>query len=320
MIHVEHLHKSFGNVHAVAGVSFDVAKGEVMGLLGPNGAGKTTTMRIIAGYLAADKGAVTVQGIPVATGKKDVRTFIGYLPEHAPLYADLEATEHLQYVARLRGMAKGGIKTRIHEMVDMCGLGAVVGRSVGKLSKGYRQRVGLATAMIHHPPILILDEPTSGLDPNQIVEIRHLIKEIGCERTVVLSTHILQEVEATCSRAVIISDGSLVGHGTLDELAHRVRGDAIYTAIVRAPKHLLEHALEGLSGLDVRSTFDEGERVKLILQGDARRDHSEDIFNWAVKNKWSLVELKRETASLEEVFKELTKEKNGCQMPDTRCQ
>lgn len=309
MIHVEHLHKSFGNVHAVAGVSFDVIKGEVMGLLGPNGAGKTTTMRIIAGYLAADKGAVTVNGVPVAAGEEDVRKFIGYLPEHAPLYVDLEVIEHLQYVARLRGMAKGDIKQRIHEMVDLCGLSAVVGRPVGKLSKGYRQRVGLAIAMIHHPPVLILDEPTSGLDPNQIVEIRNLIKEIGCERTVMLSTHILQEVEATCSRAVIISDGSLVGHGTLDELAQRARGDAIYTAVVRAAKSDIENALPSLSGLEMRNTFDEGERTKLVLQGAAGQDHSEDIFNWVVANRWSLAELKRETASLEDVFKELTRER-----------
>lgn len=309
MIRVEHLRKSFGSVHAVAGVSFDVAKGEVVGLLGPNGAGKTTTMRIITGYLPADGGSVTVNGVPVAQGKQDVRQFIGYLPEHAPLYADLEVTEFLHYIAKLRRVAKNDIKTRIHEMIDKCGLGSVVGRPVGKLSKGFCQRVGLAAAMIHHPPILILDEPTSGLDPNQISEIRNLIREIGRERTVVLSTHILQEVEATCSRALIISSGFLVGHGTLDELSHHARGDAIYTAVVRAARGDIENALPGLSGLEMRNALDEGERTKLILQGAAGRDHSEDIFNWVVANRWSLAELKRETASLEDVFKELTKEK-----------
>ena len=309
MIHVEHLHKFFGGVHAVAGVSFDVTKGEVVGLLGPNGAGKTTTMRIITGYLSADGGAVAVNGVPVVHGKQDVRQFIGYLPEHAPLYADLEVTELLHYVARLRGVAKKDLRARIAEMIDTCSLGAVVGRTVGKLSKGFRQRVGLAAAMIHHPPILILDEPTSGLDPNQISEIRNLIREIGRERTVVLSTHILQEVEATCSRALIISSGSLVGHGTLDELAQHARGDAIYTAIVRAAKNDIENALTSLSGLEMRSTFDEGERTKLVLQGAAGQDHSEDIFNWVVANRWSLAELKRETASLEDVFRELTTEK-----------
>ena len=318
MIQVEHLHKSFGSVRAVAGVSFDVAKGEVVGLLGPNGAGKTTTMRIITGYLRADDGAVTVNGAAVGNGEKDVREFIGYLPEHAPLYTDLEVVEFLHYIARLRSVAKYEIKTRIHEMIDTCGLGNVVGRPVGKLSKGYRQRVGLAAAMIHHPPILVLDEPTSGLDPNQISEIRNLIREIGRERTVVLSTHILQEVEATCSRALIISSGSLVGHGTLDELAHHAQGDAIYTAVVRAGKGELQSALSSLGGLEMRNTFEEGDRTKLVLQGTDGHDRSEDIFNWVVANKWTLAELKRETASLEDVFKELTKENADarCRMQD----
>jgi len=306
MIHVEHLHKSFGGVHAVANVSFDVTKGEVVGLLGPNGAGKTTTMRIMAGYLKSDSGTVNINGISVEGGKKDARGFIGYLPEHAPLYSDLEVTDFLNYVAKLRGITRSDIRKRIHEMVDTCGLGAVVGRTVGKLSKGYRQRVGLAAAMIHHPPILILDEPTSGLDPNQISEIRDLIREIGRERTVVLSTHILQEVEATCSRALIISSGSLVGHGTLDELVHHAGGDAIYTAVVKAAKRDVENALPNLADLEMRDLFYEGDRARLILQGTSDRDDSEDIFKWVVANKWLLAELKRETASLEDVFKELT--------------
>jgi len=306
MIRVQHLHKSFGGVHAVAGISFDVTKGEVVGLLGPNGAGKTTTMRIITGYLKSDSGTVTVNGVSIEDGKKDAREFIGYLPEHAPLYSDLEVTDFLTYVAKLRGIPKGEIKKRISEMIDTCGLGDVVGRSLGKLSKGYRQRVGLAAAMIHHPPILILDEPTSGLDPNQISEIRSLIREIGRERTVILSTHILKEVEATCSRALIISDGSLVGHGTLDELVHRARGDAIYTAVVKATRCDVESALPNLVGLEMHSSFDEGDRTKLVLHGAPGRDDSENIFNWVVANRWSLAELKRETASLEDVFKELT--------------
>jgi len=307
MIHVEHLHKSFGSVHAVAGISFEVAKGEVVGLLGPNGAGKTTTMRLIAGYLKSDSGTVTVNGVSVKDGKKDAREFVGYLPEHAPLYSDMEVTAFLNYIAKLRRVAKNDIKARIHEMIDTCGLGGVVGRTVGKLSKGYRQRVGLAAAMIHHPPVLILDEPTSGLDPNQISEIRSLIREIGRKRTVVLSTHILKEVEAACSRALIISNGSLVGHGTLDELAHHATGDAIYTAVLRAARRDVESALYSLAELEMRSSIDEGDCTKLILQGASTRDSSEDIFNWVVANKWSLAELKRETASLEDVFKELTR-------------
>jgi ABC-2 type transport system ATP-binding protein len=307
MIHVEHLHKSFGEVHAVAGVSFDVTKGEVVGLLGPNGAGKTTTMRIITGYIPADSGTIAVDGVPVATSPDSTKRLIGYLPEDTPLYPDLEVVEFLSYIARLRDLPKAQIGDRIKEMVGVCGLGGVVGRPIGELSKGYRQRVGLAQAMIHHPPILILDEPTSGLDPNQIVEIRSLIKDIGKERTVILSTHILQEVEATCSRALIISNGSLVGHGTLDELSRTARGEAIYTVTIKASKEAIEGALAQMEGLDVRQMFEQGERVKVVLQGTAETDRSEDLFNWVVGNGWCLAELKRETASLEEVFKELTR-------------
>lgn len=307
MIHVEHLHKSFGPVHAVAGVSFDVAKGEVVGLLGPNGAGKTTTMRIITGYLPADSGVVSLGGLPVEWGKGDTKKLIGYLPEDTPLYPDLEVIEFLTYIAKLRSVPASEMRSRLAEMVEVCGLGEVVGRPVGQLSKGYRQRVGLAQAMLHHPPILILDEPTSGLDPNQIADIRNLIRDIGRERTVILSTHILQEVEATCSRALIISNGALVGHGTLDELSRTSRGDAVYTAVIRASKDAVEEVSSQLEGLEVRNLFKEGERVRAVFQGTADDDRSEDIFAWTVKNGWKLSELRRETASLEEVFRELTR-------------
>ncbi len=306
MIHVEHLQKSFGPVRAVAGVSFDVAAGEVVGLLGPNGAGKTTTMRIITGYLAADSGTVTVGGISVEGGAGDVRRSIGYLPENAPLYPDLEVVEFIRYIAKLRGVASSDMAGRIREMVDVCGLGDVAGRFVGELSKGFRQRVGLALAMVHRPPVLILDEPTSGLDPNQIAEIRALIREIGRERTVILSTHILQEVEATCSRALIIANGSLVGHGTLDELSKTSRGGAVYSAVLRAPKADVEGATHELEGLEVHNVFEEADRVRLVLRGGAEADRAEDIFAWVVRHGWSLAELKRETASLEDVFRELT--------------
>jgi ABC-2 type transport system ATP-binding protein len=307
MIHVEHLHKSFGPVHAVAGVSFDVAKGEVVGLLGPNGAGKTTTMRIITGYLSADGGSVSLNGLPVEWGKEDTKRLVGYLPEDTPLYPDLEVVEFLTYIAKLRSVPAAEMKGRIAEMVEVCGLGKVVGRPVGQLSKGYRQRVGLAQAMLHYPPILILDEPTSGLDPNQIADIRNLIRDIGRERTVILSTHILQEVEATCSRALIINNGSLVGHGTLDELSRTSRGDAVYTVSVCAPRASVEEAASKLDGLEVRSLFEEGGRVRMVLQGTTEDDRSEAIFDWAVENGWKLSELRRETASLEEVFRELTR-------------
>lgn len=307
MIHVEHLKKSFGSVQAVDGVSFDVARGEVVGLLGPNGAGKTTTMRIVTGYLTSDAGSVAVDGIAVNEKPIETRRRIGYLPENAPLYTDLEVTEYLGYIARLRQIEKGERPHRIREMVETCGLASVLGRPVGELSKGYRQRVGLAAAMIHHPPILILDEPTSGLDPNQIVEIRGLIKEIGRKRTVILSTHILQEVEATCSRALIISSGRLVGQGTIGELLRRGGSRANYKVAIKAPRNDIELKLLKLGGLQVSEWLSSKTdvRQRFALVGDGA-DRSEDIFRWAVDSGFALTELVRETASLEDVFRELT--------------
>ncbi len=309
MIRVEHLQKRFGKVRAVDDLSFEVARGEVVGLLGPNGAGKTTTMRLITGYLHADRGRISIDGMPVAENRLEARRRIGYLPENAPLYLDLEVSECLRYVASLRGIPSRARRERVGEMVAVCGLRAVVGRRIGELSKGYRQRVGLAAAMIHHPPILILDEPTSGLDPNQIVEIRDLIREIGRERTVVLSTHILNEVEATCQRAIIINGGSLVGVGTIDELLRRGGGHATYTVAVRAPRARIESELPSLGGVGLCEWLsDEGdERQRFALSGSDELDHSEEIFRWAVERNFVLSELGRETASLEEVFRELTR-------------
>lgn len=308
MIHVEHLHKHFGAIRAVDDVSFDVARGEVVGLLGPNGAGKTTTMRLITGYLEADSGAVTVDGMPVSGDNIETRRRIGYLPENAPLYHDLEVTEYLDYIAKLRGVPSHERAGRTKDMAGVCGLKEVIGRSIGQLSRGFRQRVGLAAAMIHSPPILILDEPTSGLDPNQIAEIRGLICQIGRERTVVLSTHILQEVEATCSRALIISSGRLAGHGTIDELIRRGGARASYTVCVRSAREQIEGALGKLSGLragEWLSEYSDG-RQRFTLYSNDGQDRSEDIFRWAVDNKFTLSELAHETASLEDVFRELT--------------
>ena len=306
MIHVEHITRSFGRVQAVSGISFDIAKGEVVGLLGPNGAGKTTTMRIITGYISPDGGNVTIDGIPVSASPEKARRLIGYLPENAPVYPDMEVTAFLGYIARLRGVVPGKIKTKISEMIGTCGLEAVVGRPIGALSKGYRQRVGLAQAMIHEPPVLILDEPTSGLDPNQIVEIRNLIRDIGRDRTVMLSTHILQEVEATCSRSIIINNGRLVGEGTLSELATHTEEAALYVVSLRAPKEEVDKYAAELAGLELIDNKEEDGKRRLVLKGSGGVDRSEDIFSWIVRHGWSLAELKKEKTSLEDVFRELT--------------
>ncbi|OGQ22081.1 MAG: hypothetical protein A3I05_07465 [Deltaproteobacteria bacterium RIFCSPLOWO2_02_FULL_44_10] len=308
MIHVEHLQKSFGSVQAVKDISFDVAKGEVVGLLGPNGAGKTTTMRILTGFLRADTGQITIDGVNVMEESRKVRQHIGYLPENAPVYLDLEVTAYLSYIGTLRGIAKSELQTRIRKMVEACGLENVVGRIIGQLSKGYRQRVGLAQAMIHEPKILILDEPTSGLDPNQIGEIRNVIRTLGRERTVILSTHILQEVEATCSRAMIISSGTLVGVGTIEELMRQGKGKVSYIVTAKAPRERIHEVFSKVKGVEFQEwmTSEDESAQRFSLRELNGKNCAEEIFHAAVEGGFPLVELTRERASLEDVFRELT--------------
>src|SRR5512140_2504419 len=249
MIEVERLTRTFGTTVAVRDISFSVARGEVLGFLGPNGAGKTTTMRILTGYLPPDSGTVTIAGFNVDTDSIEVRRRMGYLPESATLYEDMGVIDYLEYVAEMRGF-KGAERTRrVSRMIDVCGLGSMVAKSIGQLSRGFRQRVGLAQAMIHDPDLLVLDEPTSGLDPNQIVEIRDLIRTLGREKTIILSTHILPEVQATCSRVMIISDGSLVADDTPDGLAIKAQGGQDVYATFRGPGPEIERALAQVTDL-----------------------------------------------------------------------
>lgn len=308
MIEVDGLSKSFGTVTAVRGVSFSIARGEVVGLLGPNGAGKTTTMRILTGYLASDAGRAVVAGVDVASDSIAARGKIGYLPESAPLYTDMEVTEFLTYIATLRGVAKHNLRRAIAKVIETCALNEVVGRDIGELSKGYKQRVGLAQALIHEPEVLILDEPTSGLDPNQIIEIRNLIVTLGRERTVILSTHILQEVEAMCGRALIMNRGQIVGQGTLSELSTLKSGQARYTAFIRAAEVAIRGNIGQCSGFTLQGVRpvngDDWQQVELT-SGAANHD-GEKIFQWVVQNGWQLRELRAETASLEDTFRELT--------------
>ena len=221
MIEVINLTKRYGPTVAVDNVSFDAKAGEVLGFLGPNGAGKTTTMRILTGYLSADEGTAKVAGYDVFEESIEVRKRIGYLPESAPLYTDMGVIDYLKFIAQIRDIPKSQRSQRIKDVVDTCGLEKMIQKDVGELSKGYRQRLGLAQSLIHDPPILVLDEPTSGLDPSQIIEIRNLIREIGKEKMIIFSTHILPEASATCSRILIINDGQIVANGTPDELAGR---------------------------------------------------------------------------------------------------
>jgi len=308
MIKVRNLTKRYGATVAVNNISFDAEASEILGLLGPNGAGKTTTMRILTCYMPADEGTATVAGFDIHEQSVEVRKRIGYLPEDSPLYTDIGVVDYLNFVAEVRAIPKNGRSGRVKEMIDVCGLERVVRKDIGELSRGYRQRVGLAQALIHDPDILILDEPTAGLDPNQIVEIRKLIKRLGAKKTVILSTHILPEVEATCDRVVIINEGVIVASGTTDELANMgKRDDRVYIQI-RGQQEQIESELSRMpqvaSFRKVGRAEPEFHRYE-IRPGDSG-SITEDLFRMAVNNNWSLAELRREAASLEDVFRQLT--------------
>jgi ABC-2 type transport system ATP-binding protein len=307
MIEVVNLSKRFGATVALDGVSFEVAAGEVLGFLGPNGAGKTTAMRIITCYIPSDGGSVRVGGLDTVEASVEVRRRIGYLPESAPLYHDMGVREYLAFVGRIRGIETAQLPQRIDHMVEICGLKRMQHRLIGTLSKGYRQRVGLAQTLIHDPEVLILDEPTSGLDPNQIVEIRDLIKHIGEEKTVILSTHILPEVEATCSRVIIINEGRIVASGTPRELTAQSHGEVrVYLTVKGAAPAVIEPALRE-SGLarELRLIETVDGRARYALGCDAA-DAEERLFQLAVQRGWTLTELRRESVSLEQVFTRLT--------------
>src|ERR1039457_1633330 len=309
MIKVENLTKEYGPNRAVDQVSFNVRKGEVLGFLGPNGAGKSTTMKILTCFLAPTSGSAQVAGFDVFDQSLEVRQHVGYLPEDTPLYKDMSVLEHLEFAANMHGMTGDRVHSRIKEIGGRCGLSDVAGKLVGELSKGYRQRVGLAQAMLHDPDILILDEPTSGLDPNQIAEIRALIKEVGKEKTVILSPHILPEVQATCSRMLIISGGKLVADGTPDELRARekaTRYRLVLEANGDAPDAVRDKVASVAGVVQCQKVAGEDGAHTFAIDGQAKNDLRKLLFRAAVDNKWTLLELTRQAASLEDVLRNLT--------------
>lgn len=306
MIEVSNLTKRFGATVALDGISFEVAGGEVLGLLGPNGAGKSTAMRVITCYLPPDEGTAKVAGHDTATDSVAVREQIGYLPESAPLYLDMGVREYLRFIGRIRGLEGAQLGQRIEQMIATCGLSRMAHRIIGTLSKGYRQRVGLAQTLIHDPKVLILDEPTTGLDPNQIIEIRELIKTIGEEKTIILSTHILPEVESTCSRVLIINEGQIVASGTAEELANQAAGEQRTFLTVRGAPASIEPALrESGIATDLRLLEERDGRVRYAI-GSGEAEPEEALFKLAVQNGWVLTELHRQAVSLEQVFTRLT--------------
>ena len=307
MIEVSELTKDFGETRAVDAVSFGVRSGEILGFLGPNGAGKTTTMRVVTCYLTPTLGRVEVDGLDVTQHSLAVRQKIGYLPENAPLYTDMNMVDYLRFIAEVRRVPKDKMRERVHNAIDVCGLESELRKSVGALSSGYRQRLGLAQAILHDPEILILDEPTRGLDPNQIIEIRSLIRELGQQKTVIFSTHILQEVQALCTRVLIISKGKIVFDGSREDLALGASGkDRIYVEL-RANGDA-RRQLEQLPQVEAVHVVGREANGVLRLHVDAPRgaDLRERIFQAAVQQGWVLLELRRETRSFEDVFRELT--------------
>jgi ABC-2 type transport system ATP-binding protein len=304
MISVEGVTKRFGELVAVRNLDFEVNRGEVVGFLGPNGAGKTTTMRMLTGTLEPDEGRVLYDDVPISQDLTAAKGRLGYLPETNPLYEEMLVAEYLEYAAQLRMLTATEARSAISDAVDETGIDEVFFRPVSELSKGYRQRVGLAAAILHHPEILVLDEPTEGLDPNQRVDIRNLVTELGKERTVLLSTHVMQEVEATCTRLLIINRGSLVASGTVAELLAAGKGMSQYT--VEAEGEGVEAALSRLPGVDsyTAERVEGRTRVRLtVAGGDELRP---EVFRMANERRWVLWELHRGQASLEQLFRELT--------------
>ncbi len=309
MISVERLTKRYDGTVAVDDISFQVEQGEILGFLGPNGAGKTTTMKIITCYMPPTAGDVVIDGQSVMENSLDIRRRLGYLPEHTPLYDFMPVLDYLQFVAEMRNIEESAVRGRIRNMVEVCGLGDVLGRDIGELSKGYRQRVGLAQALIHDPDLVIMDEPTSGLDPNQIAEIRSLIRQIGQEKTLILSTHILPEVTATCNRVIIIDRGKIVADGKPDELAGSLQGHERITVgfdgDVDGPEAAGE--LEKVDGvLSVKTDLEEGGLALFALEVQKNSDPRLEIFRLAAEKNWPLAELHMESGSLEDIFRELT--------------
>ncbi|MCQ2604646.1 MAG: ABC transporter ATP-binding protein [Spirochaetia bacterium] len=305
MIRVENISKIYGSMKAVDNVSFHIGRGEIVGLLGPNGAGKTTIMKILTGYHYPTSGNAVLNGYSIYDDPLKVKESTGYLPEMAPLYDDLTVSEYLDFMADIRKVPKNEKKQRIEKVIEECGLSPVVYRGIGKLSKGYRQRTGLAQAIVHSPEILILDEPTTGLDPNQIIEIRKLICDIGKEKTVILSTHILQEVEAVCNRILILNRGHIVAEGTPDKIREDVVEDDMYTVEIAGDVNV--DSMAALRSVKSIVSVDRTDGKTVVhMSVEKRSDAGSEIFDWAVSSGCRLSAIIPEKTSLEDIFRKLT--------------
>ncbi|MDQ6962356.1 MAG: ATP-binding cassette domain-containing protein [Mariprofundaceae bacterium] len=307
MIEVNDICQKYGQHVALDHVSFSIQKGEVVGLLGPNGAGKSTTMKILTCYLPPSSGQASIAGISLDQDTISLRRNIGYLPENAPLYTELDVQSHLRFMGRMHGLSSATLRDKIAEMAQACGLSEVLKRRIDELSKGFRQRVGLAASMLHDPPCLILDEPTTGLDPNQIVEIRHLIQKLGEKKTVLLSSHVLSEVEAVCQRMLIIDQGKLIASGSVQELAQQAQSGQQVDVTFKGDASQVLAALRAQFSDSRLSSHEEGDETHVSLHClNTQIALSELVFQAAVKNDAVIVALHRQQASLEDVFRKLT--------------
>ena len=310
MIHVENLTKYYHTLCAVDQINLDIQKGEILGLLGPNGAGKTTTLRMLTGYLKPSSGSIFVKGLSIDQHVLEIKKVLGYLPESAPLYHDMLVFDYLNYVAAIREINGNQKLDRIRRLADLCGINEVMHQPIGELSKGYKQRVGLAHAMMNDPEVLILDEPTSGLDPNQIVEIRKIIRQIGKEKTIILSTHILSEAEATCDRIVIINQGKIVADGSTENLKRSIGGqNFIDLSLQNADFKTVEETFAGISGIEgVTRVAENNKTLNIRLSYQSTHDLRPEIYRKIRATEWIILDFHQKTQSLENIFRELTKE------------
>jgi ABC-2 type transport system ATP-binding protein len=308
LIEVEHLTKSYGSGNAVSDITFKVNKGEIVGFLGPNGAGKTTTMRIITGYLPATSGTARIAGFDVAEQSLEVRKRIGYLPETPPLYPEMSVQAYLEFIARIKGVATSDIAKRVDYAMEATGLKQRADDLIKRLSRGYKQRVGIAQAIVHDPDVVILDEPTNGLDPNQILEVRNLIRALAGEHTIILSTHILKEVEETCQRVVIINKGQIVAEDTPQNLSKQRTGSERTYLLVKGEAAAVKASLGTLAGINSIAAEEKEGLLEVTVENEAGVDLRSQIAARVVTSGFELYELRSERLSLEEVFRQLTME------------
>ena len=308
MIEIRNLYKNYGNVKAVQGINFSISDGEIVGFLGSNGAGKSTTLKILSGYLSPSHGEVSINNLDIVKNSNEIKEIIGYLPESNPLYDDMMVYDLLEFTSKIRNIPSNEFKAALDRVVNQCGLNGILHKSVRACSKGYKQRVGLACAMIHDPKILILDEPVTGLDPNQIVEIRKLIKNLGKEKLVLMSSHILQEIEATVDRIIIIDNGKIVADGSTKKLIKSNKSNIqLQLEILGAKKEEIKNIEKEIENINIKRILKSKRGYTLNIEYAEKNDPRKELFEFIVKSKWTLLEMTPKSETLEDIFRKLTK-------------